>query len=388
MSTSVKFLHSELPGAPVLSGTAGSLIAVLDACLVNGWGLLTAQSAVVAGGVCTLNFSTGHAFEVDTVALVSGAAVAEINGEQRISAAGTNLVRFPAPGVADGPVGGTITIKIAPAGWSKPFSGANKGAYRSLSPSATGAYLRIDHTAPRYARMRAYSTMTDIDAGTDPTPTDAQLSGGVYVPVSGAADASARRWIVAASDRFVHILVASSATYPLDYASVCAGDFLSLKAGDAYRVIVVGDPSDTSGSGSPGISNSLHQASGYVGVYVMRSYTQTGGAIPGYLYKPGFTYSTYSGATNHPVGPNPINNSVEITPTLMLEGIVPSGNRRGEVPGVYGIPHYLGSALDSKDRIAAAIGLPGHTLVAVRFYGSSTLSNSYRFALDITGPWE
>ena len=41
MTTSVKYFHSELPGAPVLSGTAGSRIAVLDACLVNGWGLLT-----------------------------------------------------------------------------------------------------------------------------------------------------------------------------------------------------------------------------------------------------------------------------------------------------------------------------------------------------------
>ena len=33
--TGVKYFHSELPGAPVLSGTAGSLQAVLDACLVN-----------------------------------------------------------------------------------------------------------------------------------------------------------------------------------------------------------------------------------------------------------------------------------------------------------------------------------------------------------------
>ena len=117
MSTSVKFFHSEMPDAPKLPGIVGSMIAVLDACLVNGWGLLAAQSASVAGEVCTLSFATGHAFEVDTVALVAGAAVAEINGEQRVSEAGTNLVRFPAPGVADGPVGGAVTIKIAPAGW-------------------------------------------------------------------------------------------------------------------------------------------------------------------------------------------------------------------------------------------------------------------------------
>lgn len=388
MSTSVKFFHSEVPDAPKLSGTVGSMIAVLDACLVNGWGLLTAQSASVAGGVCTLNFSTGHAFEVDTVALVSGAAVAEINGEQRISVSGANLVRFPAPGVADGPISGTITIKIAPAGWSKPYSGANKGAYRSLSPSASGAYLRIDHSAPRYARIRAYSAMTDVDAGTDPTPTDALLAGGGYIPVSGTSDATPRKWIVVASDRFVHIMTAPSATYPHDYALCAAGDYPSLKAGDAYPVIVVADPSDTSGSGSPGYNNALNMHASAIGAWLMRPYTQVGGALGAYLYKPGFVMANPSGSTGHALGPNPINNALEVCPTLFVEGTNPQGNRRGEVPGLYGIPHYLGSSFDTKDRITPAVGLPGHTLIAVRYYGNQTLAQSFRFAVDITGPWE
>lgn len=384
----VKFFHSEIPGAPVLSGTAGSLIAVLDACLVNGWGLITAQSASVAGGVCTLNFATGHAFEADIVALVAGATAADINGEQRISAVGTNLVRFPAPGVADGPISGTITIKIAPAGWSKAFSGPNKAAYRSLSPSASGAYLRIDHSAPRYARMRAYSTMTDIDAGADPTPTDAQINGGGYIPVSSTADATARRWMVVASDRFVHILPAYSSTYPLDYSLCSGGDYPSLKAGDAYPVIVVADTSDTSGSGSPGYNNALNLASGGGGAWLMRPYTQVGGALSAYLYKPGFLMSNPSGSTGHPIGPNPINNAIEVCPTLIYEGPTVQGNRRGSLPGLYGIPHYLGGAFDSKDRILPAVGLPGHALISVRYYGNPTLAQSFRFAIDIYGPWE
>ena len=74
--TSVKYFHSEMPGAPVMSGTAGSRIAVLDACLVDGWGLLTASSVVVAAGVATATFPTSHAFEPRTVALVAGAGAA------------------------------------------------------------------------------------------------------------------------------------------------------------------------------------------------------------------------------------------------------------------------------------------------------------------------
>lgn len=387
MSTSVKFLHSELPGAPVLSGTAGSLVAVLDACLVNGWGLLTAQSASVAGGVCTLNFSTSHAFEPDSVALVAGAGTAAINGEQRVTATGSNLVRFVAPGVADGPVAGTITIKLAPAGWAKAHAGTNKAAYRSLSPSATGAYIRIDHSSAKVARMRAYSVMTDIDTGSDPTPTDTQVSGGCYVPVSNVADASPRRWIVVASDRCVHILIAHNSSYPLDYGLQVAGDFPSLKAGDAYRVLVVGEIADNSGAGSPGYYTSIHAHGGSTGCFVMRPYAQVGGAIPVHLYKPGFVLAASSGMLGHPPGPNPINNGIDLCPTLFLEQNA-SGSRRGEVPGVYGIPHYLGSAFDSKERIQAAIGLPGHTLIAVRYVGSISITGSYRAAIDITGPWE
>lgn len=387
MSTSVKFLHSEMPGAPVLSGTAGSLVAVLDACLVNGWGLLTAQSASVAGGVCTLNFSTSHAFEPDSVALVAGAGTAAINGEQRVTATGSNLVRFVAPGVADGPVAGTITIKLAPAGWAKAHAGTNKAAYRSLSPSATGAYIRIDHSSAKVARMRAYSVMTDIDTGSDPTPTDTQVPGGCYVPVSNVNDASPRRWIVVASDRCVHILIAHNSSYSVDYGLQVAGDFPSLKAGDAYRVLVVGDIADYSSSGSTGTFTSIHAYGGSTGCFVMRPYAQVGGAIPVYLYKPGFVQAASSGMSSHPPGPNPINNGLDLCPTLFLEQNA-SGSRRGEVPGVYGIPHYLGSAFDSKERIQAAIGLPGHTLIAVRYVGDVSITGSYRAAIDITGPWE
>ena len=388
MTIPVKYTHSELPGAPVVSGTPGSRIAMFDAVLCNGWGLLTAQSASVSGGVCTLNFATSHAFESDIVALVAGAGTAAINGEQRISATGSNSVSFAAPGVADGPVSGTITIKVAPAGWEKVYSGTNKAAYRSLSPDSTRAFLRVDDTNARYARLRGYATMSDIDTGTNPTPSDDQLAGGVYLPASNSADATARRWIVVASDRFVHIAIANYSGYQSDYALTAAGDFPSLKAGDAYRWMIVGDIGDNSAGGSPGTYNALLVHAGSTGAYIMRGYTQTGGAIPAYLYKPGFPVPAYSGSTSHPAGPNPINNAVEICPSLVIEGSNSNGNRRGEIPGLYGIPHSLGSAFDSKSRITAAIGLPGHTLLAVRFYGTSSAATSYRFALDITGPWE
>lgn len=387
--TSVKYFHSELPGAPVLSGTAGSLVAVLDACLVNGWGLLTATAASVTAEVCTITFATGHSFEPLSVALVAGAGTAAINGEKRITSTATNTISFAAPGVADGPVTGTITVKLAPAGWVKAFSGTNKAAYKSAAVDASGCVARIDDSAAQFARLRAFETMTDVDTGVGPTPTDAQQAGGLYLAKSNTANTTARRWIVAANDRLVYLMVANYSAFQNDYASYAFGDFKSLKAGDAYNFIVVGDVSDMSNSSTMGTNNALNSWASSSGAYIVRNYTQTGGALQGALTKPG-QQSTWSGSSSgHPAGPNPINNAIELCPALIYEGGSQVGaNRRGHLPGYYGIPYSLGDSYDSKSTINAQLGLSGHTLIAVRYYGATSAASSCRFALDVTGPWD
>ena len=384
MSTSVKFFHSDMPGAPVLSGTAGALVAVLDACLVNGWGLLSAQSASVAAGVCTLTFATGHAFERRSVALVAGASVAAVNGEQRIESTGTNTISFPVPGVPDGPVSGAITAKLAPAGWSK-YAGANKAAYKSASPEASGCWARIDDTGARGARLRAYESMTDVDTGVGPTPADSQVSGGLHIAKSNNADSSARRWMVAASDRAAIIMTAHYSSYQLDYVPYFFGDIASLKAGDAYPFAAVGYTSDYStdqyvGNNAPLLSNWFTS-----GAYIVRSYTQSGGSVPVSLGKPGLVASQ-SGSTSNPPGPNPINNSLDVCPTLMYEGTQTSAPRRGTLPGLYGLPHFVGFSYDTRQEITGVEGLPGHVLIGVRFMSLGGGGGS-RFAVDITGPW-
>lgn len=378
--TSVKYFHSELPGAPVLSGTAGSLIAVLDACLVNGWGLITATSVVVSGGVATATFAAGHSFEPLSVALVTGATPAGLNGEQRITTTSTNTISW-ATTVADGTATGTITVKLAPAGWQK-LSGTNKAAYKSLSPSASGCWARIDDSSARVARLRAFETMTDADTGIGPTPTDGQVTGGLYVAKSNTSDSTVRKWIVVASDRGVLLLTAYYGGYVNDYSSYFFGDFPSLKAGDAYNFAVVADTSDSSSSQYVGF-NALTYNSSFTGVYIVRSYTQAGGSMPAILRKPGLV-TNGSGDVGNPPGPNPINNSLDVIPTLIYEGTAANAPRRGTIPGIYGIPHALGSGYDNKQQITAVVDLPGHVLIGVRYY---TVSNGSRFAVDITGPW-
>ena len=382
MSDIVYYYHSDLPGAPLLSGTAGALAAVLDACLVNGWGLLTAQSASVASGVCTLTFATGHAFEPLIVALVAGAGVAAINGAQRVTSTTTNTISFAAPGVPDGSVSGTITAKVAPAGWSKVFAGTNKAAYKSANPAASGCVVRIDDTGTTTARVRAYESMTDVDTGVGPTPADVQFSGGLYLYKSDSASSSSRKWIIAATDKAVILMTAYYNSYANDYTPAIFGDFPSLKAGDAYNFLLCAETSSTPGQY---VGNTqLLGPTGSSGMFIVRSYTQAGGAVQATLRKPGLLAN--SGASSLATGPNPINGSIEIIPTLIFEGQGDTAPRRGVLPGLYAIPHALGTAFDTKQQISAVEGLPGHVLIGVR-YSTASVGSGYRYAVDITGPW-
>ena len=72
VDTSAKFFNENLPDAPVLNGVAGSLIGLLTACLVTGFGLRTAVSLVVSGGVATLTLAdeakNANRFTSDTAA--------------------------------------------------------------------------------------------------------------------------------------------------------------------------------------------------------------------------------------------------------------------------------------------------------------------------------
>ena len=136
-STSVKYFTSAMAGAPQLNTTAGCLIAMLDACLIDGFGLKTADSVVVASNIATLTVAAGVGFADHAVVLIAGATPAGLNGEKRILSKTTTTITFDATGISDQTASGTITAKLAPAGWQKQFSATNLAAYRSTDPAST-----------------------------------------------------------------------------------------------------------------------------------------------------------------------------------------------------------------------------------------------------------
>ena len=164
----VKWISSAMPRAPKLYRTVGGALAVLDAFLVTGWGAMTPQRIEIAGGVATVQCNSGDTFHEYAVIEVSGAEPAALNGQHRVLSSTDTSFTF-ATEAADGHATGTISIKYAPAGWERVFSGENKAVYRSAAPDASGALYRIDNTNAD-ATFQGYAAMSDVDTGDYPFP--------------------------------------------------------------------------------------------------------------------------------------------------------------------------------------------------------------------------
>lgn len=174
-STDIKFYVHTNTNAPQLTNDYGCMIAVLDACLVTGFGSQAVSSITAAGSTATVTFNSAHNFMQYQVIEIAGADQTDYNGQHRILTVPTaNSITFElvvAPTITTAT--GTITCKLPPLGWEKPFGNTGgKAAYRSsnlLLPSRP--FLRVvDELDPaytatyaKYAKVGMAEDMTDID---------------------------------------------------------------------------------------------------------------------------------------------------------------------------------------------------------------------------------
>jgi hypothetical protein len=243
VDTTVKWARSDMPGAPLLTRAAGSMAALLDALLVDGWGLQSATSVVVASGVATATFPSDHAAALHSVVEVAGAtgAWSDINGEQKITSATSNTLQW-ATALPDGTATGSITVKMAGGGWTRPFTGTNLRAYKSASPQGHGQYLRVNDAGTDNARVIGYETMTAISTGTGPFPTSAQVNGGYYWWKSGYGDNTPVNWLFATDGRMFWLAVEAAGTAYPGVKIYGFGDLIpEAPAGDPYATLLVGD---------------------------------------------------------------------------------------------------------------------------------------------------
>ena len=386
----IHYFQSTQTGAPQLAGQTGSIIAILNACLLNGFNLRTLTSITRVGTVATVVADAGHGFRNNDVVHVAGANQSAYNGRVRIREVTTNGFKFDVAGDPATPATGSLTAKVASLDWESVFNATIKAVYRSKDVTTTRLLLRIDETPlagdVNYGRGTAsclaqlWESMLDIDNGSGKSE--------VFWRKSSTQTADARPWLLIGDGKRFWFCVAWHASYPGRYANFCFGDFSSFKAGDPYRCLLGGYPelgynySDPSSNLWTDIVFGVGATIGQTGIVIPRDYIQLGASTTA-CWVSGVSYQNYlgMGATNLPY-PNPADNGIYVMPMLIQEKTGPS--LRGRVPGLLTPLHSInapqptpmpGFLLDGTERELLIV--PG-----------CANNGAARLAFDLTGPWD
>ncbi|MCC4116344.1 hypothetical protein LLG90_13370 [Aromatoleum toluclasticum] len=386
-TTPVRWFHSGMANAPVLSGTAGALVALLDACLIDGFDSRSINSISVASGVATVTISAGHVFDVHAVIRVAGVtgALAALNDDWRVATATGSTLTFPCPGIADGSATGTMIAKRSPAGWAKPFSATNKAVYQSQNLAATRLYIRVDDSAAQLAPIRGYESMTSVDAGSNLFPTIAQVADATCTwRKSNVASSAARAWSLYADDAAFYFLPEYHSTYPGLPPLYGFGDLVKLASADAYHAFILGCATGT-GSTDPtsGTSSRLVSGASTEGCYLARAASQAVGAIA--YGRVGSRITDYFGAAVPAISTSVDGNVHLHGPVLALDGTaISTAPIRGRQPGV--LQPLQQSPATHRAVIDGNGDLSGRAIMFNNMVATST-STFGCIAFDITGPW-
>lgn len=390
MANEVVWYSSDEVGAPTLNNVAGSMINVLDACLIDGFNAKGVTSIAVAGGVATATISA-HGYLTDRIVEFSGATPTALNGRKRVTVTGSNTVTFPAPGVADQTATGTITCKRPGLGWAKQFSGAGKAIYKRTDVTATTMMLRVDDTqtgvaSATYARAIMVEGATDIDTVTDPVPTAVQTAGGFFWQ-KGPNTSTGKAWIIVGDSKTMYFMSEDTTYTEATYQGLCLkhfGDLNPLRAGDAYLCTISGETSQT--GGSPLMTVGTYGSSGGINRFrVARAFDNMsrGTALQTLFYAsapPGQLT-----ASAGPAYPSPVDNGIVLIRDLLVResSTAFTDPIRGRLRGIAAPLGQLGSRLH-RTVLENVSGFSGKMLCV------SVLSTSDRGAIffDITGPWD
>jgi len=393
--TQVILYRSSDTGAPTLNGVAGSLLAVLDACLVDGYNNKSVQSITRTGTTATATFATAHGFNADglTRVSISGASQSEYNGEFKIFNVTGNSFDFTVSGSPATPATGTITAKVPPLGWGKPFANAsNIGCYRSSEVTGTRLFLRVvdDGSAANGAldaRLRGYENLTDLNTGTGLFPTDAQVSGGLFLTKSNTLDSTARSWVLV-GDGFEFALFHAhgfNSLTPMQWFHF--GDPVTEMSSDPYGTLIIGSTASQYNA-NPETNTACHTFSAatlsttQAGHYFSRAFTQIGGSVSAGKFSPGYSLanSTTFGLGNMPY-PAGHNNGLYIAPVLVGEAT--ANIVRATLKCIYNPVHTR--PLGQGTTYTNPAGLSGRTLYAIATPNSAGTPGETH--IDITGPW-
>jgi hypothetical protein len=389
MTFPIKWFSSTMAGAPTLSGTAGALISVLDACLQNGFNSTVATSLTYNNEtkLCTFTTQTAHGYLAEQIVTISGANETGYNGEVRVVAINTNYFTYtPLSTPSITTATGTISAITTPA-WgagAKKYSGTNKAVYSPLDILSNGWCFRVDDNYTIYGFTLIYETMSDVDTGTGRTfpigyHSNYASNAGAYFK-SNVASTASRNWYIVADSRFIYIGIDinNNSAYRLD----SHGEIYSFVPNDLFCAIHTcsGDGNSLySGYTIPNYNAYGNSSNGGVcQTFFQRSYT----AIPNQTVTLGFmcspNYVNGYGLTTYPVAS--FGGTIFIKDILIWETVGTTNTFRGKFPGLYAL-------CQSNVLSHLTIVNQDNKKILIVNSANGTTNNNTRHAFDISGPW-
>jgi hypothetical protein len=395
MANDIVWYDSSETGAPALNNAAGSLDAVLYACLVTGFRTITLDSLSVASNVATGTYSGGHGFGDKRMVEISGATPSGLNGRKLVTMTGAGTFTFPTTGVADGAASGTITAKRSPLGWTRPASSGNVSIYQRSDVTATGMKLRVDDsgtgaasaTAARWRMIEAY---TDLSTFTGAAPGAGVFGGaGVYIP-KGSNNSDAKKWVLVGDSRTIYLFTEASFYPASSFGGVpqgvwCFGDIEPHRSGDAYACLLAGSQSDGTVD-SQGFGTNFPQGStpGADNVVLPRPFNAIGSPVRALMSGLATSGGRRVGGGG-PAYPSPVDNGVPLNSPILLSEMNSAFNHpfRGQLRGMADpVANIAGGSLhlQTLDTVAGS----DRRWLLVGFNQQGSYGHA---AFDITGPW-
>lgn len=193
----VQWFTSDNLNAPKLTNTWGSMIDVLDECLINGFGTQALISLQIQDGVGIATFANPHKINQFQWIEISGAGTPELNAEFKVLGITSNTLEFLVD-LPDQTATGSIACKLAAAGWTKAFSGTNKAVYQAKDLVSNPYFLRVDNsldpvyttTYAKFAKVGILENCTGIDdIGGNQAPFDSINSTKNWIGIGSGASA-------------------------------------------------------------------------------------------------------------------------------------------------------------------------------------------------------
>lgn len=232
-----RFIHSGMVGAPAMATAVSGALSVLNAALVDGFNVTAPVAVSASGGVVTFTYLVAHGYEDKCWVRVSGAGAAALNADHQCTVPGSLSFTVSVPGIPDGPVSGSISVRVAPLGWERPFTATDIAVYRSPNVAGTRMYLQVrdnNQGGQITARLRGFESMSSATVGVDPFPTIGQMAdtSGTPLGFGKTASGAGAAWAIVGDDRTFYLCHAQDVS--------TFGDINSFKPADAYGSFLFG----------------------------------------------------------------------------------------------------------------------------------------------------